>query len=101
MGFGPGVEEALDELAGVAYEEEEGDAGEEAEEGGGFGGVAAWGVGWVFGAEVGEIWQIGGGGHGVLLGFCLVRFFAVGCWYEGLTPRFPSGIMGHPTRLWI
>jgi hypothetical protein len=64
-GFGPGVEEVLDELAGVADDEEEGDAGQEAEEGGRFGWVAAGGVRWVLGAA---IRQVGGGGHEGLLG---------------------------------
>src|SRR5439155_17196120 len=75
VGLGPGVEEGFDELAGVANEEEEGDAGEEAEEGGALGWAAARGVGRVLGAKV---WEIGGGGHGVLLGFLLGAAF---CWW--------------------
>ena len=55
VGFGVGVEEVFDEFAGVADDGEERDAGEDAEEGGGFGGVAAGSVGRVLGAEVGQI----------------------------------------------
>ena len=55
VGLGVGVEEVLDELAGVADDEEKRDAGQEAEEGGAFGGIAAGSVGRVLGAEVGQI----------------------------------------------
>ncbi len=54
-GFGVGVEEVLDEFAGVADDRQERDAGQQAEQGGFFFGDAARGVGWILGAEVGQI----------------------------------------------
>jgi hypothetical protein len=47
-GFGVGVEEVLDELAGVANDGEESDAGEEGGKGGGLAGE-----GWALAADVG------------------------------------------------
>ncbi len=55
VGLGPGVEEVLDELACVADDEEQRDAGEEAEEGGALGGDAAGSVWRVLGAQVGQM----------------------------------------------
>ncbi len=54
VGFAVGVDEVLDELARIADDGEERDAGDEAEEGGALGWDAAGGVRGIFGAEVGQ-----------------------------------------------
>ena len=75
VGFGPGVEEVLDELAGEADKGEERDAGKEADEGGTLGWAVAGSVGRVLGAEVG---QIGRGGQWVSFGVAALRIFLCG-----------------------
>jgi hypothetical protein len=45
VGFAVDGDGVLDELARVAYDGQESDTGEEAEKGGGLGGIAAWGWG--------------------------------------------------------
>ena len=79
VGFGVGVDGVFDDLAGVADEGEEGDAGEKLQEGGGLGGVGAGGVGRVLGAYVGER-GVGRGHDGVLSG---EEFGSVGMFTKG------------------
>ncbi len=81
VGFGPGVEEVLDELAGVADDEEEGDAGEEAEEGGALG----WGA--LPGAWGGYSVRRSGRLVEVAMGFS----FGAACWARTASDRLLPG----------